>query len=593
MNINMEYPKLEELNCSNCTERSIELHYHEFWQYITNNYHHSTNWTERLYWFYHNLTDFPKCKCCGAPTKFINLKNGYREFCSTKCMNTSKDIQDRKKETSRKNWGTDNPMQSTQIKSKHKDTILNKYGVDNVFRLEETKKKIKQTCLEKYGVEHHLQNKKSINKQKNTNIIKYGVECISQRPDYKDKIRKTCLEKYGGIGYESKIINNKIIGTILDKYGVDNISKTENNKKIVSNKLRNNSIEIHENLIGYTEDGNWICKCPNPNCNKCIEKCYITYAGREYDRIKAGLETCTKLLPINSQSSCLENFVHNILKNHNIIYFNNIFGLIDHKELDIYIPNKQIAIECNGCYWHSSLNKPNSYHIQKYNECKKQNIRLISLWEDWIKTKPEIVKSILLNKLGICNNIIYARKTIIKEIDSKVCNDFLDSNHIQGRSAANIRLGLYFGEELVSVMTFSKPRVNMGGKNHKQQWELVRFCNKLNIRVVGGASKLLKYFINTYQPTSIVSFSMNDISDGNLYKILGFETDDKLTHSYWYIDPKTLKRYHRTSFTKSTIVKKGWRDKIDNTWTEKQVMEEQGYFCIYDSGQKKWVLNIE
>ena len=150
MNINMEYPKLEELNCSNCTERSIELHYHEFWQYITTNYHHSTNWTERLYWFYHNLTDFPKCKCCGAPTKFINLKNGYREFCSTKCMNSSKDIQERKKETSRKNWGTDNPMQSKRIQSKYKETVVNKYGVDNVFRLEETKKKIKQTCLEKY-----------------------------------------------------------------------------------------------------------------------------------------------------------------------------------------------------------------------------------------------------------------------------------------------------------------------------------------------------------------------------------------------------------------------------------------------------------
>ena len=48
-------------------------------------------------------------------------------------------------------------------------------------------------------------------------------------------------------------------------------------------------------------------------------------------------------------------------------------------------------------------------------------------------------------------------------------------------------------------MTFSPPRVNMGSKNHKQQWELVRFCNKLNTRVVGGASKLLKYFIKNWR----------------------------------------------------------------------------------------------
>ena len=527
----MEYPKLEELNCSNCTERSIELHYHEFWQYITSNYHHSTNWTERLYWFYHNLTDFPKCKCCGASTKFINLKNGYREFCSTKCMNTSKDIQDRKKETSRKNWGSDNPMQSKQIQSKYKETIVNKYGVDNVFRLEETKKKIKQTCLEKYGVEHHLQSPCSRN--------------------------------------------------------------------ILVNNMRTKNINNDEYLIGYTKDGHQIRKCNRCSCNKCFEKTYIIPTNIYFDRKRLGYEICTKLLPIgNCQKSSLEFKIRDILDEYNISYKTNVRNIMnDKKELDIYIPSKNIAIECNGIWSHSIINnltpKTQNYHINKTKKCSENNIRLLHLWEDWIRSKPEIVKSILLNKLGVCNNTIYARKTIIKEIDSRVCNEFLDSNHIQGRSAANIRLGLYLGDELISVMTFSKPRINMGSNLHKQQWELVRFCNKLNTRVIGGASKLLKYFIKTYQPTSIVSFSMNDISDGNLYKMLGFETDGKITHSYWYIDPKTLKRYHRSSFTKQSIVKKGWRDKIDNGWTEKQVMEEQGYFCIYDSGQLKWVLNIE
>ena len=69
---------------------------------------------------------------------------------------------------------------------------------------------------------------------------------------------------------------------------------------------------------------------------------------------------------------------------------------------------------------------------------------------------------------------------------------------------------------------------------------------------------------------------------------LGFINDGS-NNSYWYIEPKTLKRYHRTSFTKQTIVKRGWRDKVDSSWTEKQVMEEQGYLRIYDSGQTKWV----
>lgn len=588
----MEYPKLEELNCSNCTERSIEIHYHGFWQYIVDNYHHSTNWTERLYWFYHDLSDFPKCPVCGKPTKFINLKTGYREFCSTKCMNSSKSVQDKKKETSRKNWGTDNPMQNTKIQNKLKNTIINKYGVDNAFKSDEVKRKIKHTCWMKYGVEHHLQNPMIMNKQKNTNFKKYGVECISQREDYKQKIKQTCEEKYGGVGYDSNYINNKIIKTTLDKYNVENISKCEDNKILVRDKLRNKSILNHKYLIGYTESGDWICKCPHPECNKCEEKYYITYAGREYDRIKAGLETCTNLLPINSQSSSIESFIRNILAKNNIEYKTNVRDVISPKELDIYIPSKQIAIECNGNFWHSVVNKTQSYHIQKQKSCKEQNIQLLSIWEDWAKTKPEIIESIILNKLGLCKSVVYARKTHIKEIDSKICNEFLDNNHIQGRSAASIHLGLYMDEDLVSIMTFSRPRVNIGGKEHKQEWELVRFCNKLNIRVVGGASKLLKYFIKQYNPKSIVSFSMNDISNGDLYKTLGFVTDDKITQSYWYIDPNTMKRYHRTSFTKQSIVKRGWRKQVDDTWTERQAMEEQGYFCIYDSGQLKWILNL-
>ena len=86
---------------------------------------------------------------------------------------------------------------------------------------------------------------------------------------------------------------------------------------------------------------------------------------------------------------------------------------------------------------------------------------------------------------------------------------------------------------------------------------------------------------------------MNDISDGGLYEKLCFKTDNKITQSYWYIEPNTYKRYHRTSFTKQAIVKKGWRDNVDNTWTEKEVMFEKGYYRIYDSGQLKWVLDLE
>ena len=98
---------------------------------------------------------------------------------------------------------------------------------------------------------------------------------------------------------------------------------------------------------------------------------------------------------------------------------------------------------------------------------------------------------------------------------------------------------------------------------------------------------MFKYFINNYHPNQVVSFSSNDISDGTLYKQLGFEfTKDNL--SYWYISREFI-RYHRYNFTKQKLVKEGY----DPNKTEMQIMTERGYYCIFDSGQTKWTWSKE
>jgi hypothetical protein len=347
-----------------------------------------------------------------------------------------------------KKYGGVAPASSKSVLKKMQDTIMEKYGVNNIQKLDSIKEKTRQTCLERYNGQG---NESDIIKKK------YENACYSRFNDNNPMKNAAVIEKCRNNSFK--------------KYGVYHPSQTKYIKDKIKISRREYEMNRNRNIIGYTNNGDWIYSCINTNCNKCYEKYFIINPLLYDSRKNNGTEICTKLLPIgkdNTKNTTIEIFIQSVL-NDLCEYECNNRNIIKPKELDIYIPSKQIAIECNGIYSHSIKYKNMSYHIQKYNECKKQNIRLISLWEDWIKTKPEIVKSILLNKLGICNNIIYARKTIIKEIDSKVCNDFLDSNHIQGRSAANIRLGLYFGEELVSVMTFSKPRVNMGSKNHKQQ----------------------------------------------------------------------------------------------------------------------------
>ena len=89
----------------------------------------------------------------------------------------------------------------------------------------------------------------------------------------------------------------------------------------------------------------------------------------------------------------------------------------------------------------------------------------------------------------------------------------------------------------------------------------------------------------------ILSFSSNDISNGNLYKKLEFNSNNQISQIYWYIYLYNLNRYHRSSFTKSSIVKKGIKDAIGD-WTEKEAMENTNYIRIYDSGLTKWELNI-
>ena len=120
------------------------------------------------------------------------------------------------------------------------------------------------------------------------------------------------------------------------------------------------------------------------------------------------------------------------------------------------------------------------------------------------------------------------------------------------------------------------------------EWELTRFCNLKNTIVAGAASKLLKYFILNYSPESIVSFASHDISNGSLYNTLGFIKENEFPGSYWYISYDMI-RYHRYTFRKSELVKKGY----DKDKSESEIMNDLKYYRIYDSGQSKYILKLK
>jgi hypothetical protein len=112
---------------------------------------------------------------------------------------------------------------------------------------------------------------------------------------------------------------------------------------------------------------------------------------------------------------------------------------------------------------------------------------------------------------------------------------------------------------------------------------MLRFCNKLNINVVGGTSRLFKYFLDEYKPNEIISYVDRSWSTGRLYERLGFKLKEKTEPNYYYIMDGVRK--HRFGFRKDKLVKDGF----DPNKTEHEIMLERKMFRIYDSGSLKYV----
>ena len=279
----------------------------------------------------------------------------------------------------------------------------------------------------------------------------------------------------------------------------------------------------------------------------------------------------------------LGDFIQNELKL-SIIY--NDKKSLSGVEIDIFIPSKNIGIEYNGLFWHSEkMGKHKTYHLNKTELCEKNNIKLIHIFEDEWLYKSEIVKNRIRHILGCNKNKLYARNCTIKQIDNKSKNIYLNKNHLQGSDKSSILLGAFYDDNLVSVMTFSKPRKSLGYTNKNDEtYEMVRFATD---GVTGIFSKLLSHFIKTYKPKKIITYADRRWSQGNLYLKMGFKFIDYTKPNYFY----TLKyknRENRFNYRKDILVNEGF----DPSLTETEIMYNRGYDKIWDCGSLKFELII-
>ena len=464
--------------------------------------------------------------------------------------------------------------------AKAKETFLKKYGVDNPAKTKEVQDKMRKTTLERYGVEHSSQSVVVKEKVKKSNLAKYGVEYSFQANGVKDKIKATNLKKYGvdnpsksdiikqrivesnrnnlGVDYpmQSKDVMDKTRATSLEKYGTE----YPNQSDIVKQHIK------ESNLKKYGVE--------HPAQSDMVKRQTII-TNRERYGVDYTCLICQGKL-VGSDSSYNRSFAK-LLDSNNITYKREF--LLQKYSFDFKVGS--ILIEINPTVTHNTHFSPygecrigKNYHRDKSTVANDNGYDVIHIfdWDDIDK-----VVKLLKNR-----ETLYARRCVVRDVDYRDTNEYLNDYHLQGTcKGQKIRLGLYYNNQLVSLMTFGKSRFN---KNC--EYELLRYCSHYN--VIGGAEKLFKYFVDTYKPNSIVSYCDTSKFSGKVYDNLGFTLSKKNSpRKHWY----SMKE--KQHITDGLLLSQGYdrlfKESHGKGTSNEELILSRGYLPVYDCGQNTYV----
>lgn len=526
------------------------------------------SWKDKVYDLYISQNKTRKETADGLGINMSQLLTILNKYNITK----SKELNIKKrKETSLRRYGTDNPAKSDIIKERNKKKNLERYGTEYFFQSDEFKRKAKETWRANLGVDNPLKSKDVQEKIKETNLKKYGTECVLSSNDIREKIKETNIKKYGVDHVsKSKVVMDKIIKSQINtnwntslSFGITELSTAEKfynfliNKKLKLNRkptIKDISLSLN---ISLSSAYNYV----------------KYYNAEEY---------------VLHNSSTLEIMFKDFLDEYSINYIQHDRQQIKPKELDFYIPKANLAIEINDTASHNSTKSylkdelvSEYYHSNKSQLAKDRGVHLIHIFEYEMmnKNKYNKITNYIKSILDIDTTRIYARKCEVKEISSKEAREFLDKYHFQNYSSSSIKLGLYHKDELVEVMTFGKPRFN---KNY--EYELIRLCTSSSYKVIGGSQKLFKYFLNKYNPKSIISYCDISKFTGDVYEKLGFTFIENTKPNYvWTNYINTFPRY----LTQKHKLKEIFND-LNDDYTEDSAMMSHGYVKVYDCGNAKY-----
>jgi hypothetical protein len=491
----------------------------------------------------------------------------------------SSSIRAKSRATCLRNHGVEHALQNKEILQKAQDKSLELYGTKFPIQLDEFKSKVKDTNLERYGEKDFLKSPEVRERIRQTNIIKYGVESPAASKEVKEKIKKTNVERYGAKNtFASKEIQEKIRDSNYKKYGVEKAaSSPQIRKKIVKTNLIKYGFE---NASCSEEVKN---KLKKTNLEKYGFECSLSCPQVRKKATQTNIEKYGTPYPVHKFGKTQES-IRSWLNSYDF-NFNSDATVLEGKELDLYDIGQKFAIEYCGLYWHNE-NSPEprtrSYHYDKWRRCRDKGIQLLTIFDDEWKSKNEIIKSVILSKLGVFERRIHARKCRVDAISKDRMKSFCDIYHIQGGNRlSKVCFGLFHEEELVGVVDLGRHH----RKKEKYSVVLTRLCFKAGVQVVGGAGKLFKActaWCSDNGIKSIVSWSDNRYSDGAIYNKLGFKLIEELPPDYYYVNIKNPKR----RLSKQSQSKRN--SQCPKEMTELEWANARGLSRIWDCGKARW-----
>jgi len=504
---------------------------------------------------------------CDKPCKYSYDAKEWHEFC---CLEHSHKSTERSKAISSGLKKTFQDRKDEILEARRK-TCIEKYGTDSYSKTKEFRELQKDNIIRR--PEHEREAIIEKIKRNNPHLIKTEDGSYTMR----ESSRKHLSDKWSDD--KKRKVSAKRSMTNMQKYGTPEYFQSNDFKEKIKDRINparqhipQKSLEIllsRERFVEFLES--------TPSLVEASDRlgvslsCVCNYVEKY------------NLADRYSKQSSFELDVKRFLDEIGVTYIERDRKVVSPKELDFYLPDQKIAIECNGMFWHSEIRggKNRNYHVSKTELCEKKGIQLFHIFEDSWNFKKEIWKSVLRAKIGIIQTRIAARNCKIMQIDNSVYKKFLEENHLQGYIPAQIRYALVYDDDIVMVMSFGKSRYN-----RSYDWELLRCCSKKNMIIIGGMGRLLNAFMKENRG-SIISYANRCWSAGKSYEKIGFVLTGKSDPSYIYTR-NFNEFFSRLRYQKHRL--QNILEKYDPQLSEWENMQLNGFDRIWDCGQLIYVL---